>query len=402
MVKGKYNNRHKLNLGYKMSEISILIAISFIIFSSPYIAKKIKIPVAPTEILLGMLLGTAGFLPNHEFFKAVSDVGFYFLMFLAGMEVDLKILINTDKKIIKKSIIFTLLLYILAAIITYLFNLQLLFIIIIPLISVGILSTLYKEYGKNQSWLNMAMLVGVIGEVVSIALLTILNAYLKHGVGINLVLNLGSLILFLIITTIVFKSLDILFWWFPNIRKILMPEYDKDEKDIRLAMALFCFVISIMIIIDLKVVLGAFIAGTLIPTFFGHNKELPHKLSSFGFGFLVPIFFVYVGSTVNINSIFTPGVIPQIIIITISLFTVRLISSTVFIKDLGIKGMILFSASLSMPLTLLIAVAAIGFETKYITQQTYFSFIFSSLLSAIIYLVIIKIVNIRAKNGRAA
>ncbi|WP_256637960.1 cation:proton antiporter domain-containing protein [Campylobacter ureolyticus] len=149
----------------------------------------------------------------------MADIGFYYLMFLAGTEVDLKIFINAKKGVLKNSSLFLGLLYIFSIIAVYTFGLSELFIVIIPVMSVGILSILYKEYGKNENWLNLAMLVGVIGEVLSIALLTLLNAYTKYGLDIKLFVNLGALAGFLIVTTLIFRWLDVLFWWYPNLKK---------------------------------------------------------------------------------------------------------------------------------------------------------------------------------------
>lgn len=383
------------------NEISILITLAFIIFASPYIAKLIRIPTAPTEILLGILFGALGFLGSNQSFKIIADVGFYYLMFLAGTEVNLKIFLTTEKNILKKSIIFLFLLYALSALAIFVFGISKVFIVVIPLISVGILSTLYKDYGRDKEWLNMAMLVGIIGEVVSIALLTILSAYLKYGFGTGLFINLAALVGFLVVTTLVFQGLEILFWWYPNIKKVLMPNYDKEEKDIRLSMALFCFVIAIMIMLHLKVVIGSFIAGTLIPTFFEHKKDLPHKLASFGFGFLVPIFFVYIGSTVNLEALLNPEILKNMALITLGMILVRVIVSFVFAKNLGTQGVMLFAFSLSIPLTLLIATAAISYETNYISKDMYYSFILASLFQAIVCMVFIKIVaNLNLKKEK--
>jgi len=38
----------------------------------------------------------------------------------------------------------------------------------LPLISVGMLATLSKEYGKDIGWVSMSLLIGAIGEVLSI------------------------------------------------------------------------------------------------------------------------------------------------------------------------------------------------------------------------------------------
>lgn len=376
-----------------MSEILILITLSFIIFASPYIASIIKIPISATEIVLGILFGTVGFLSANDSFKNVADIGFYYLMFLAGTEVDLKLFIKTDKKILKSSALFLVLLYILAVMAVYTFNLSELFIVVIPVMSIGILSTFYKDYGKNEKWLNLAMLVGVIGEIVSIAALTILNAYVKYGIDIKLFLNLGALVGFMLITVFVFRSLDVLFWWYPNLKKALMPYFDKSEKDIRLSIALLCLVIAIVAILDVNIVIGAFIAGTFIPTFFDHKKELPEKLSSFGYGFLVPIFFAYIGSTVNLSAIFMPGVMKMVLFLTVLMLFVRLISSITMIKALGVKESILFGVSLSIPLTLLIATATIGKETNYIDDATYYALVLTSITQAIVCTTLVKVIK---------
>ena len=84
-----------------MQAVLILLALSFVIFASPYISALIRVPISATEIILGILLGTLGFLPPNELFKDVADIGFYYLMFLAGTEVDLKIFINAKKVFLK-------------------------------------------------------------------------------------------------------------------------------------------------------------------------------------------------------------------------------------------------------------------------------------------------------------
>lgn len=376
-----------------MNEVLILITISFIIFASPHISTLIKVPIAPTEILLGIIFGTFGFLSPNDFFQNIADIGFYYLMFLAGTEVDLKVFIKTDKNILKNSAFFLVFLYTLSLIAIYTFNLSDIFIVILPVMSIGILSTFYKEYGKNEEWLNLAMLVGVIGEIVSIAALTILSSYVKYGVDIKLLINLGALTGFMIVTALVFRWLDVLFWWFPNIKNTLMPYFDKNEKDIRLSIAILCVVIAIVTILEIKIVIGAFIAGTFIPTFFDHKEELPEKLSSFGYGFLVPIFFAYIGSTVNLNALFMTGVVKMIIFLTFLMLFFRLLSSVFMIKTLGFKGSILFGTSLSVPLTLLIATATIGRETNYINDAIYYALVFTSVIQAIVCTTFVKIVK---------
>lgn len=376
------------------NELSILLALAFIIFASPYFSKLTKIPIAPVEIILGIVIGYFGFLPESELFKVVAEVGFFYLMFLAGTEIDLKLLLKVDRKILKLGIAWLGVLYFIAGIMAFGLKFGILAVIIIPLMSVGLLSTLYKEYGKDQQWLNLAMIVGSIGEVLSIILITLIGAYVDFGNSIELFLNINYLILFIAFCIIGFKGLEVLFWWYPNLKVILMPHYDKDEKDIRLSMALFFSTVAVMIFLNLEIAFGAFIAGSFIATFFEHKKDLPHKLSSFGFGFLVPTFFVYIGSTVNLNSILIPGVLEKALALAVGLVILRLLPSFFFVKILGFKGSVLFGLSLSMPLTLLIAIATIAHKANTISENLYFSFILASLFGAIFCMIAIKIIMI--------
>ncbi|MBR8462256.1 cation:proton antiporter [Campylobacter sp. faydin G-105] len=375
-----------------VSELSILITLAFIIFASPYFSRVLRIPIAPVEIMLGAVAGYLGFIGNNEIFKLISEVGFFFLMFLAGMEIDLQMFINADRRVLKLGFIYLAMLYALAATLTFALNLNTLFIIIIPIMSVGMIFTLFKEYGKNEEWLNLSMLIASIGELFSIVFLTFATAYLQFGAGLELWLTITYLALFLGLSMLGFKFLKVLFWWYPSLKIILMPHYDKDEKDIRLSIAVFFLMIVLMIYLHLEVAFGAFIAGMFITTFFDHKKDLPHKLASFGFGFLVPTFFVYIGSTLKLSNLLVSEILKDAFFIVFSMIICRFLASFAFLNMLKFKKMALYTLSQSMPLTLLIAVATIAHKTGGISEKFYSSFILASLLQAIISMVLIKII----------
>ncbi len=373
------------------NELNILIVLAVIIFASPYVSKIFRMPIAPVEIILGALAGYFGLIGHSDMFKLVSEIGFFYLMFLAGTEVDLKIFFTMDKKILRTGLLYVALLYLLSVVVTFGLNLDKLFILIIPIMSVGMIFTLFKEYGKDKDWLNLGMLIGSVGEVVSIALLTFAGAYLRFGAGSELLLSIVYLVGFLALSIVGFKILNVLFWWYPQLRTMLMPYSDNAEKDIRLCMALFFSIIALMLYLNLEIAFGAFVAGTFIATFFDHKKDLPHKLASFGFGFLVPTFFVYIGSTFKLTALLLDGVVTDALLITAAIISVRILCGTVFINLLGLRKTLLYALSHSMPLTLLIAVATIAYKSGGINENFYFSFILASLTQAIIVTICIKI-----------
>jgi Kef-type K+ transport system membrane component KefB len=374
------------------SEVSIIITLSVIIALSPYLSKLLIIPTTPIEIVLGSLGAYFGFLHLNHLFELIAEVGFFYLMFLAGTEVNIKSLLRLDRYIQKRGMIYIFLLYLLSFVISKLFGLSNIFITMLPLISVGLILTLYKEFDKSTYWLNLSMQIGVLGELISIVALTVSGALLKYGISVEFYETLAYLIIFLLIIVLVFKLFRILFWWYPELRNKLAPiDADKDEKDIRLSMALFFLMIGVMLILNLEVAFGAFIAGIFIATFFEHHKELPHKLSSFGFGFLVPIFFVHIGSTFNINSLMMDGLVLKALAITFAMIFIRLVSTIAFSGILSMKDKILFALSHSMPLTLLVAIATLAYHNDSIDQHHYYAFILASLFEVIIVMILIKV-----------
>ena len=134
-------------------------------------------------------------------------------------------------------------------------------------------------------------------------------------------------------------------------------------------------------------------AGIFIPTFFPHKEELPHKLEAFGFGFLVPIFFIYIGTTFNLDALTMDGLIMKALLIAIVMIVMRVVASLVFIKELGIIDSVLMGLSHSMPLTLLIAMATLAYHANSIDKLHYFAFILAALFQVISVMVIIKFVN---------
>ncbi|EAI4303491.1 cation:proton antiporter [Campylobacter lari] len=376
------------------TDLKILLVVAGCLLTSPYIAKFLKLPLSATEIMLGSFIGFFGFIGESENFKLLANAGFYYLMFIAGMEINLKTFLNTERSLLNKAFIYIILLYVFSVLAVKSVDISYIFVIIIPVMSVGLLSTLYRDFGKNCEWLNVSMVVATLAEVASIVLLTIAAAFLGKGADLfSLTQNLLYLVGFLVLCIFGFKFLEVLFWWYPQLKTILMPWQDQNEKDIRFCMAIFIAIVAIMIYFKLEVALGAFIAGSFIATFFDHKKDLEHKLSSFGYGFLIPIFFIYIGSSFKLQMLLNPQVLLIAFSLTAFMIGLRILCAMTFIKILGLKNTFLFGLSHSMPLTLLIAVATLSYQTNIITQDIYSGLVLTALLEAILAISLIKFIN---------
>jgi len=373
--------------------VVLIFTISLVIIFSPFIAKILRLPTTPIEIILGSVLGYVGFIHDEHLFNIVAELGFLYLMFIAGTEINLKSVLKTPVNIMKKVAIYLIFLYLFSIAFSMQFHLGKIFMVLLPLISVGLVASLAKEYGKTP-WINLSMTVGGIGEVVSIVILTITSAALESGIGLSLFQTIMALIAFIIFMFVLFRAMQILFWWFPKVSTLLMPHEDNKEQDIRLSMGIFFLLVAAMLYLHLELAFGAFLAGIFIPTFFEHKHELPEKLASFGFGFLIPIFFIHIGSSFDLDALFITGLIEKALIISFVMIAMRVVASLVFVKDLGFIDSILLGLSHSMPLTLLIAMATLAYNANSIDKLHYYAFILAALIQVIAVMVLIKLVNV--------
>ncbi len=372
------------------TNIILILTLSVLIWGSPFVAKFLRLPIPPVEIILGSIVAYLGLVGHNQYFTLIAEVGFLYLMFLAGMEVDLKQITKSPKIVIQRSMLFLLFMVIFSIIFGFIFDLNAIVIISMPLISIGLLASLSKVYGKEESWIRLAFIAGVLGEILSIAALTVFDAAIASGSNIDLVLKIVYLLLFISVIYILYKMLNLLFWWYPELKSTLVPKLDTSAQDIRLSMALFFILIAVMLSLDLELALGAFIAGIAISAFFHHEKELEEKMSSLGFGFLVPLFFIHVGASFDLKALPLEGVVSGALLITVLMIVSRLFAAIVLRGISGSKDALLIALSLSMPLTLLVAVATIGYDTKLLDLLTYYQLILASIFEILISMTIIK------------
>lgn len=375
------------------SNITLILTLSLLIWGSPFVAKFIRIPIPPVEIILGSIFTYLGFIGHNEYFYLIAEVGFLYLMFLAGMEVDLKQITNSPKIVIRKSILFLLIMIFISIFSGFIFGLNTIVIISMPLISIGMLASLSKVYGKDEPWIRLALIAGVLGEIGSIAALTIFDAASVAGFSLELIWKLGYLVLFIFVVYLIYRFLHLLFWWTPELKHVLMPKLDTSDQDIRLAMSLFFILIAVMLSLGLELALGAFIAGVAISAFFHHEKKLEEKMSSLGFGFLVPLFFLHVGSSFDLRALPLEGVVSGALLITFLMLTSRILAAIILKGISGAKDALLIALSLSMPLTLLVAVATIGYETKLLDLLTYYQLILASIFEILISMILINFIQ---------
>lgn len=375
-----------------MENLIFLAHVVLLMVLSPILSRLFRIPTPVVEILLGSLAVWLGFLHvDNDVFRNLAKIGFFYLMFLAGMEIDIPRFLHYKERYLKKTLLYFFCLYSLSLIIFLVFNLSYVYIVAIPIISLGMVMALINQYGKEVQWLEFSLLIGVVGELLSIGALVVFDGAMTHGLGWDFAKSILILISVFFSSYILFRLLKIIFWWYPGLKSLIMPHDDTMQQSMRVSIGLFFVLIATMQWLDIDMVLGAFIAGIFISNFFAHKTELPHQLSTFGFGFLVPLFFIFVGTTLNLETVFTKTIFTHALWIVLAMVGIRMISSFVaYYSSLKFWDTVFFSLSTSMPLTFLVAIATIAMKNGAIGQEEYASFIVASLIEGIVIMILIQ------------
>jgi monovalent cation:H+ antiporter-2, CPA2 family len=367
---------------HSASVTSLFIVIIFA-FLTPIIQHRLKltiIPVVVAEILVGLIIGKSGFNLVHEdvWLETLSTLGFIFLMFLSGLEIDFtafsekksKGLLPNGKKepnsFVVSSIVF-LGIFIVSYVLSFLFVLAgfienaFLMTLIISTISLGVVVPTLKEAHLMKTVIGqIILLIAVIADLVTMILLAVFASLYDGGEGNTWLL----LILFGVGVVLFFIGKR-----YKN--RTLMETLSKGTTQIgtRAVFALIIFLVALSETVGAENILGAFLAGVLV-SLLSPNQEMVHKLDSFGYGFLIPIFFVMVGVKLDVWSLLSD---PKLILFVPLLLGALLLSKLIPVYFLklwyDIKTVTASGFLLTSTLSLVIAAATIGERLGAISSE---------------------------------
>jgi len=145
---------------------------------------------------------------------------------------------------------------------------------------------------------------------------------------------------------------------------------DHDEVGMRSALALMLAFVGLSMALDIEPILGAFLAGSVFAVVFRSRGVLEHQLNGFSYGFLIPIFFINVGLRFEIALLRDIDVLLQALTVIGVAIAVKMIPSLVFaLRGFSFREVLAAGTLLSARLSLIIAVATVGVELGFLTNQ---------------------------------
>ncbi|HDA9035181.1 TPA: monovalent cation:proton antiporter family protein [Staphylococcus aureus] len=387
-------------------EFLSLVIVVLAAFLTPIIVNRLNInflPVVVAEILMGIVIGNSflNIVERDSILNILSTLGFIFLMFLSGLEIDFKAFKkdkrarqgqNDDESSIPGHLNLALTVFafimIISILLAYVFKWLglvddvLLMVIIISTISLGVVVPTLKEMNIMRTTIGQfILLVAVLADLVTMILLTVYGAI--NGQGGSTIWLIGILVVFTAISYILgvqFKRMSFL-------QKLMD---GTTQIGIRAVFALIILLVALAEGVGAENILGAFLAGVVV-SLLNPDEEMVEKLDSFGYGFFIPIFFIMVGVDLNIPSLIKEPKLLIIIPILIFAFIISKLIPVMFIRRwFDMKTTIASAFLLTSTLSLVIAAAKISERLNAISAETSGILILSAVITCVFVPIIFK------------
>ena len=281
----------------------IFFVVLLIILFAPIVMSKLRIPHIIGMVLAGVVIGQYGFniLERDNSFELFGRVGLYYIMFLAGLEMDMQ----GAKKQSQRFLIFGLL------------------TCLVPLVLTYIMAMAFLGYSGKASFL-----LGCIMASNTLIAYPIIGRYglQRHP---SVVLSVGSSMISLFLALVMLAALSGSFennsgwmFWFLFVAKfalfcagsiILIPKltryFLRRYSD---AVMQYIFVLGIMFLsasltslIGLEGIFGAFFSGLILNRYIPHVSPLMNRIEFIGNALFIPYFLIGVGMLINVRTLFS-------------------------------------------------------------------------------------------------
>lgn len=351
--------------------VLVFAVILFIILLSPILLRKLKIPGIIGLIISGVIIGPHGInvLEQNSAVKLFSTIGLLYIMFIAGLELDLKEFQRNKNK----SLVFGFLTFIIPLVFGFPVCYYLLkYDFTASLLISSMFSThtmvsypIVSKFGisKNEA---VALTVGgtILTDTAVLILLAIILSSNEGGLGLSFWIQLvGSLAVFS----------GIMFWIIPKVTAWFFQKLESEKT------SHFIFVLSVVFfaaflaeLAGVEPIIGAFVAGLALNKLIPYSSTLMNRIEFVGQSIFIPIFLISVGMLVDVKVLMNG---PTAVIIAVTLSVVALIgkwlaaaSTSKIFRYSSDQRKLIFGLSSSHAAATL-AVILVGFQTGIIDEN---------------------------------
>ncbi|AZA99567.1 cation:proton antiporter [Chryseobacterium joostei] len=292
---------HNLSLPIEDPVLKFLLVL-IIILAAPLLLNKIKVPHLLGLIIAGAIIGPNGFnvLSRDSSIVVTGTTGLLYIMFLAGLEIDM----GDFKKNKWKSLTFGIYTFIAPFVLGYLGGYYLLhFSMLTSILFASLFSShtliaypLVSKLGiaKNKA-VNITVGGTMITDILALLVLAIIVGMSQGDVGTEFWVKLSvSFIVFALIVLIVFPIIGR--WFFKRV----------DDKISQYIFVLVMIYLAAMLaeLAGVEAIIGAFFAGLALNRLIPHTSSLMNRVEFVGNAIFIPFFLISVGMLIDFKVFF--------------------------------------------------------------------------------------------------
>ncbi|GAB3015114.1 cation:proton antiporter [Niabella terrae] len=282
--------------------VIIFALVLFIILFAPILFAKIKVPHIIGLIIAGVLVGphATNLLQRDMSIVLFGTVGLLYIMFLAGLEIDLA----EFKKNKSKILAFGLITFLIPLTLGFLAGYHVLGFNLMPsLLLGGMFSThtlvsypIASKYGITHNSV-VAIAVGgtMITDTAALLLLAAVSGMTQSQVSDSFWLQLG-------ISSIIFVC--IVFFVFPIIIRWFFKQFDDSVSQYIFVLGMVFLASFLAEVAGLEPIIGAFFSGLVLNKFIPHSSGLSTRINFVGNAIFIPFFLIGVGMLVDLKVLF--------------------------------------------------------------------------------------------------
>ena len=298
----------------------IFFLVLMIILFAPIILGRLRIPHIIGMILAGVVIGKYGFniLERDSSFELFGKVGIYYIMFLAGLEMDLENL----KKNLGRAFVFGLLTFAIPFAVGMwvgmsLFRFSVGASLLLSSIFASHTLVAYPIVGRYGLSRHASVSISIGGTMfaltVSLFVLAGISGIYKGE------LDSGSWMLFVLkcVAYCVF-----VFWIFPRFARWFFRKYEDNVMQYIFVLALVFLSAALAELAGMEGIFGAFLAGLVLNRLIPHVSPLMNRTEFVGNALFIPYFLIGVGMLINLGTLFSGGETLKVVLVMVVVATV--------------------------------------------------------------------------------
>jgi Kef-type K+ transport system membrane component KefB len=351
----------------------------------------LRVPAVVLEIVAGIAIGPSGFgwVDVDVPIQVVSLLGLAFLLFLAGLEIDVTKLRGPILRSAGLGYLLTLALGLgfgLAFHAAGWVKSPVLLAIALSATSLGLVVPVLKDAGQVDAPVGQLTIAGAtVADFAAVLLLSLLFSETSGGTGSRLLL-LGMFAVLAALTVLALTRLE----RSARLEMVLVRLQDTTaEIRVRFAVLLLVAFVAIAGHLGLETILGAFLAGAILSLVDRDTMTHPNfhlKLEAIGYGFVIPVFFVSSGMRFDLRALLdSPSAIARVPLFLLALLVVRGVPAALYASSVGRRQAVAAGLLQATSLPFLVTATSIGVTLGEIKPVTGAALVSSGLLSVVIF-----------------